>query len=76
MAAVRKLVVWKIRGQAINRYQQLVVEGIGQKIDIWSKLKGQIYLGNDEFVSEMQGKIEKDQDDWSIPKKQKRAVAK
>ena len=34
------------------------------------------YLGNDEFVSEMQAKIEKVQDDWSIPKKQKRAVAK
>ena len=33
-------------------------------------------MGNDEFVSEMQGKIEKVQDDWSVPKKQKLAVAK
>ncbi len=64
------------RDQAMNRYQQFVLEGVGQNIDIWSKLKGQIYLGNDEFVSEMQAKIEKVQDDWSIPIKQKRAVAK
>ena len=33
-------------------------------------------MGNDEFVSEMQDKIGKVQDDWSIPKKQKRALAK
>ena len=64
------------RDQTTDRYQQFVLEGVGQNIDIWSKLKGQIYLGNDEFVSEMQGKIEKVQDDWSVPKKQKLAVAK
>ena len=40
------------------------------------KLKGQICLGNDEFESEMQGKIGKVLDGWSIPKKQKCALAK
>ena len=64
------------RVQAMNRYQQFVLEGVGQNIELWSKLKGQIYLGNDEFVSKVQGKIETIHDDWSIPKKQKRAVAK
>ena len=64
------------RIQAINRYQQFVLEGVSQDIELWSKLKGQIYLGSDEFVSKVQSKIEKVQDDWSIPKKQKRAIVK
>ncbi len=64
------------RVQAINRYQQFVLEGVGQEIELWSKLQDQMYLGNDEFVSKMQRKIEKAEDDWSTPKKQKRAVAK
>jgi len=64
------------RIQAINRYQQFVLEGVSQDIELWSKLKGQIYLGSDEFVSKVQSKIEKEQDDWSIPKKQKRAIVK
>jgi len=64
------------RKQAKNRYQQFILEGIGRNIEIWSELKGQIYLGNEEFVSIMQGKIEKDRDVWNIPNKQKRAVAK
>jgi len=64
------------RKQAKNRYQQFILEGIGRNIEIWSELKGQIYLGNEEFVSIMQGKIEKDRDVWNVPNKQKRAVAK
>ena len=51
-------------------------EGVGQKFDIWSGLKDQIYLGNEKFVSTMQNKIEKSGTDWSIPKKHKRPVAK
>ena len=33
-------------------------------------------MGSNEFVSKVQSKIEKVQDDWSIPKKQKRAFVK
>ncbi len=61
--------------QAMRSYQQFVIEGVAQNIEIWSKLKGQIYLGDEGFVSDMQNKIEKNQNDWNIPKKQKRAVA-
>ena len=61
---------------AKQRYQQFVLDGIGQNIEIWSELKSQIYLGDEDFVSEMQGKIEKDRDVWDIPKKQRRSVAK
>ena len=63
------------REQAMRNYQQFVFEGVGQNIEIWSKLKGQTYLGDEGFVSDMQHKIEKNQNDWNIPKKQKRAVA-
>jgi len=63
------------REQAMSSYQQFVLEGVGQNIDLWSELKGQIYLGNEEFVSAMQSKIEITQDDWNIPKKQKRSLA-
>ena len=31
--------------QAKKRYRQFVLDGIGQKIEIWSELKNQIYLG-------------------------------
>ena len=48
------------------------MERIGDKLDIWSDLKGQIYLGDDAFVSTMQKKIGKEKDDWNIPQKQKR----
>ncbi|MCK5353635.1 MAG: transposase, partial [Methyloprofundus sp.] len=62
--------------RARENYQRFVLEGAGQKLDIWSGLKGQIYLGNEKFVSTMQNKIEKSVNDWSIPKKQRRPVAK
>ena len=32
-------------------------------------------MGNEAFVSDMQGKIEKTKNDWNIPKKLKRTVA-
>ena len=41
----------------------------------YESIKGQIYLGNEPFVSKMQNKIEKSQDDWSIKKKQKPSLA-
>ena len=63
-------------GQAQNGYRQFVLDGIGQKIEIWSELKNQIYLGDEDFVSKIQGKIEKDRKAWDIPKKQRRAIAK
>jgi len=39
-------------------------------------LKGQIYLGDAAFVTEMQKRIGKEKDDLNIPKQQKRAIAK
>ena len=71
-----------ILGKVVTNYNWLylsfclVLEEVGQKLNIWSGLKGQIYLSNEKFVSTMQNKIEKNGNDWSIPKKQKRPIAK
>jgi hypothetical protein len=44
--------------------------------EIWSNLKGQIYLEGEAFVTEMQKRIRKEKDDLAIPKQQKRPMAK
>jgi len=65
----------KNRVLAIENYKRFVLGGVGQEIDVWSGLNGQIFLGNEDFVSKMQKKIENNVSDYSIPKRQKRAVA-
>ena len=52
-----------------------MLEGVGRQLDIWAGLTGQIYLGDEDFVSTMQNKIGQKGNDWSIPKKQKRPLA-
>ena len=59
-----------------ENFQCFVLEGAVQNLETWSGLKGQIYLGDKKFVSTKQNKIEKNVNDWSIPMKQKRPIAK
>lgn len=66
----------KQRKIAMEKYRQFVREGVQHQSEIWSNLKGQIYLGDEAFVAEMQKKIGKEQDDLNIPKQQKRPLAK
>lgn len=61
---------------ARENYKRFVLDGVNQELDIWSGLNGQIYLGDDTFVSQMQSKIDNSDCDLSIPKKQKRPVAR
>ena len=61
---------------AMERYRQFVIEGVQHQSEIWSNLKGQIYLGDKAFVAEMQKRIGKEKDDLNIPKQQKRPIAK
>jgi len=63
------------RAIGVENYKQFVLGGVGQEHDIWSGLNGQVFLGNEAFVSKMQKKIENNVGDYSIPKRQKRAVA-
>lgn len=66
----------KQRRIAMERYRQFVIEGVQHQPEIWSNLKGQIYLGDKAFVAEMQKRIGKEKDDLNIPKRQKRPIAK
>jgi putative transposase len=63
----------KRRSLAQQRYAQFVSEGI--KADSpWQNLKGQVFLGDDLFVQQMQAKIENGQrNDVQIPIAQRRS---
>ena len=63
----------KRRSLAQQRYAQFVSEGI-QADSPWQNLKGQIFLGDDQFVQQMQAKIESRQrNDVQIPVAQRRS---
>ena len=61
--------------EAQQRYSEFVSAGKRQPSP-WQQLKNQIYLGTDDFVKEVQGKIDPDQSLKDIPKKQKQAPVK
>ena len=59
---------------AVQQYMQFVADGVIQPSP-WSMLKKQIFLGGENFVAQMQGKISPDRRQLSeIPQAQKRAV--
>jgi hypothetical protein len=61
------------RLDAIERYQRFVAEGKGQPA-LWSHLKGQIFLGREEFVEEMLSLIETDRELSEVPSSQRRPL--
>ena len=64
----------KGRIRARRKFQQFVKEGMGGE-SIWKDLKGQIYLGDDDFVEQMRGKLGERDEDVNIPRVQQRAPA-
>lgn len=61
----------KRRSLAQQRYEQFVSEGI--KVDSpWANLKGQVFLGDEQFVTQMQAHIQTGKDDVQIPLAQRR----
>src|SRR3989338_2235197 len=61
----------KRRSLAQQRYAQFVLEGI--KADSpWANLKGQVFLGDEQFVNRMQAHIQTGKDDVQIPLAQRR----
>lgn len=61
----------KRRSLAQQRYEQFVSEGI--KMDSpWANLKGQVFLGDEQFVTRMQAHIQTGKDDVQIPLAQRR----
>jgi putative transposase len=65
----------KRRSSAIEKYKVFVAEGKGQ-LSPWSLLKKQIFLGDDNFVEEMEAKVDKDRDLSEIPSSQRRPKVK
>jgi len=65
----------KTKNVAQQRYRDFVQQGKGQSSP-WQALKNQIYLGDDDFVSDMQSKLDPGQSLRDIPKKQKQAPVK
>jgi len=63
------------RGVAQRRYARFVAEGI-KAGSPWSNLKGQVYLGDEQFVKRMQSALQADKhDDVQIPGAQRRPPA-
>jgi len=61
----------KRRSLAHQRYAQFVAEGVNADSP-WSKLKGQVFLGDEQFVERMQAHIQPDKDNIQIPLAQQR----
>lgn len=61
----------KRRSLAQQRYVQFVLEGINGASP-WSNLKGQVFLGDEQFVHRMQAHIQSGKDDVQIPLAQRR----
>lgn len=60
---------------AKKRYSKFVLAGVGRE-SIWSALKHQVYLGDDQFVERMQSLIHEDRDLSEMPKVQSRPPTK
>lgn len=65
----------KTKKKAQERYRIFVQEGKNQPSP-WEQLKNQIYLGSDDFVDDMQCKLDPEQSLKDIPKLQKQSPAK
>jgi putative transposase len=65
----------KRRGAAQLAYREFVAAGAGMPSP-WESLKNQIYLGSDEFLEDMQCRLDPDQSLEDVPQRQKRAPPK
>ena len=63
------------RVAAQEKYAEFVQAGLGD-MKVWEELRGQIYLGSEDFVKNMQRKISDDVDLREIPRVQQRPLAR
>jgi len=62
------------RASAIRKYVEFVHEG-ARLPSVWAQLRGQIYLGSEDFVKKMQAQIGKKPALEEIPRAQRRALS-
>lgn len=60
------------RSRARQRYRQFVLDGVNQG-SIWSELRQQVYLGDDDFVARMQDKMATQGNESDVPRMQRRS---
>ncbi|WP_090415627.1 transposase [Nitrosomonas halophila] len=65
----------KKRKRAIAAYRDFVRAGVGLP-SVWNDLRGQIYLGREEFIETMQQHVQSNSHISEIPRAQRRANAK
>ncbi|MCH8057356.1 MAG: transposase [Proteobacteria bacterium] len=63
------------RRSAVSAYRRFVMAGIGQQSP-WGQLKGQIYLGGEQFLEAMQHRLDGQDDSVEFPRAQRRPKAK
>ncbi|WP_029133309.1 REP-associated tyrosine transposase [Sedimenticola selenatireducens] len=63
------------KGRAMKRYRDFVVEGKNQS-GPWEQLKNQVFLGTEQFVTNMQAQLDVGKDLSEIPVRQRRAPPK
>ena len=63
------------RNRARLAYQDFVREGVGLP-SVWDDLKGQIFLGSDDFVTALQSSLANPQQLAEIPRAQRRPIAR
>ena len=63
-------IVFPKKGSARKKYRQFVEAGIG-KASIWPKVRGQILLGEDDFVDKFIGYLRRHEDIKEIPRSQR-----
>jgi REP element-mobilizing transposase RayT len=63
------------RGVSIAAYSRFVDDGI-DKSGPWEDLKGQLFLGNDSFLAQMQFKLDQQDEALEIPRAQRRPKAR
>ena len=63
------------KGRAMARYRAFVAEGKNQP-GPWEQLKNQVFLGNEQFVTKLQARLDAGKDLSEIPARQRRAPPK
>ena len=63
------------KGRAMERYRAFVAEGKNQP-GPWEQLKNQVFLGNEQFVTKLQARLDAGKDLSEIPARQRRAPPK
>jgi len=63
------------KSTAMDRYRKFVAEGKNQP-SIWEQLRNQVYIGNEDYIKQIQTKITKEADLSEIPASQRRPMPK